>query len=414
MNSWMLLDLPLGGLFIASLASLFLGTSCGLIGSFVVARRMAMIGDVISHSILPGVAVAFIYYDKSPLIVFFCAVFASLLSILLVYSLLLTTRLKQDAVLAIVLSTFFALGVALISRSHSAGIQQFLYGQISIIAMEDLRLLISISSFSLCFIFFLWRPLFVSSFDSSFSRCLKYPIFFLEGLFYILVAVITVIAVQAVGVILVSALLIIPTAISYLLVKRFAVLAILSAFLGGVSALLGCLLSFSIRGIPSGPVIVLVLSLFFILVVCFFSPKSLLKRGVRNQKLKKRFKNEDALKAIHRFSEENKQKPYLIQDFLNDGFSLSVLKKLSQKGVVQIKEGVLEFTPLGKKQALSVIHKHRIWELYLNQKAGYDVDHVHDDAEAVEHLLKEKDVEELLKDLNYPLEDPHGKKIHLE
>ena len=399
---FLFLDLPIGGLLVALATSLILGICCAVVGSFIVVRRTSMMGDVISHSILPGVAVAFLFYDRSPFFVFAFALLASLMSIFLVYCLVLTTRLKQDAVLGIALATFFSLGIVLISKNQISGAQSFLYGQISVISQSDLQILLGISFFCLFSLLLLWRPLYVSGFDSDFAHCLRYPYSLLEGGFFVLVSILAVVAVQAVGVILVSALLIIPVTISSLLTRRFHSICFLSVLFGGFSAILGCFLSFSQVDAPTGPMIVLVLAFNFLLAALFFSKRGVLRRILAFYAKKKKIKQEDCLKFIYEFNENH---TCSIQDFFEAKFSNWLLKGLSKRKEVILSSERISLTKKGGRRAISLLRKHLLWEKYLNQKVGCLPDHVHDDAEIVEHLLKKEDVQDLIAELGNLEED---------
>ena len=135
-----------GAVASALIAAVLLGIVCGLLGTFVVIRRMALTGDMLSHAVLPGIVLGLAWNpDRNPLVVLACAVVAGVIGSMSMTAILRNTKLKADVALALVLSVFFALGIAMISRLQPAGVQAFLYGQVAAIDRNDLLLLSGVS-----------------------------------------------------------------------------------------------------------------------------------------------------------------------------------------------------------------------------------------------------------------------------
>ncbi|RYD17885.1 MAG: ABC transporter, partial [Verrucomicrobiaceae bacterium] len=150
----------------ATLAALLLGTASGLLGSFVVVRRMALTGDMLSHAVLPGVVAGLAWSEtRNPLVVLVAAVIAGVAGSGIMSALLRSTKLKPDAALALVLSVFFAIGIAMISRLQPAGVQAFLYGQVAAIDQRDLILLLAVTAVTAVMVPLTFRPLTMVSFD---------------------------------------------------------------------------------------------------------------------------------------------------------------------------------------------------------------------------------------------------------
>jgi len=173
----------------AIMAAVLLGAGCGLLGCFVVLRRVALMGDAVSHAVLPGVVAGLIYSsERSPGIIFLFAAVAGLLGAGLVRLMMMSTRLKSDAALGIVLATFFAFGIMWQSRNQqdTVGVMNFLFGNIGSIDASDLRMMLVTTSILVVTMFFLRRPLLLLSFDEGFSRGLGYPVKILNGVFYFL------------------------------------------------------------------------------------------------------------------------------------------------------------------------------------------------------------------------------------
>ncbi len=415
--------IPSSGAGKAILAAILLGAGCGLLGCFVVLRRVALMGDAISHAVLPGVVAGLIYSpDRSPIFIFLCAAAAGLVGAGLVRALMATTRLKSDAALGIILASFFALGIVWQSRNQqeTVGVMNFLFGNVGSIDSSDLRMMMMTTSLLCVMVFFLKRPLLVVSFDEGFARGLGYPVKILNGVFYFMLTFSVVVALQAVGVVLVSAILITPAAAAYLLTDRFEKMLLLSMGFGIFAGIVGGVISAGISQIPTGPVITLAASAIFG-VVYFVAPRhGVLAKLLRTSKRRRIVMRENTLKAIYQIQEA--------EGFAYEDVSVIMLaqkRRQTEEAVRKrcaslLKHGLVEFsedgislhlTSPGWKRAMELVRNHRLWELYLTNEADYAEDHVHDDAEKIEHILGPNMVRQLEQELDFPELDPHGKPI---
>ena len=415
--------IPATGAGKALMAAVLLGAGCGLLGCFVVLRRVALMGDAVSHAVLPGVVAGLIYSaDRNPGVIFFFAALAGLLGAGIVRLMMATTRLKSDAALGIVLATFFAAGIMWQSRNQqdTVGVMNFLFGNVGSIDASDLRMMMLTTVLLLITVFLLKRPLLLVSFDEGFSKGLGYPVKVLNAIFYFLLTFAVVVALQAVGVVLVSAMLITPAAAAYLLTDRFNKMLWLSAVFGMLSGMVGALVSASYNDMPTGPVITL--SATFVFAVAYFiAPRhGVLAKVVRVTSRKNRVKRENTLKAIYQILEG--------EGFIHSEVSMIMLarKQRNTEDVVRrrckslVRHGLAEYSPdnvsvhltdAGWKRAMELVRNHRLWELYLTNEADYAEDHVHDDAEKIEHILGPSLIRQLENDLDFPELDPHGKPI---
>jgi ABC-type Mn2+/Zn2+ transport system permease subunit/Mn-dependent DtxR family transcriptional regulator len=407
----------------AIMAAVLLGAGCGLLGCFVVLRRVALMGDAVSHAVLPGVVAGLIYSsERSPGIIFLFAAVAGLLGAGLVRLMMMSTRLKSDAALGIVLATFFAFGIMWQSRNQqdTVGVMNFLFGNIGSIDASDLRMMLVTTSILVVTMFFLRRPLLLLSFDEGFSRGLGYPVKILNGVFYFLLTFSVVVALQAVGVVLVSAMLITPAAAAYLLTDRFERMMILSVVFGVVSGITGGLVSAEVNGLPTGPVIAISATVLFGVIYLFAPRHGVLSKVMRTLRRRMRVRRENTLKAIYQIHEG--------EGFAHEEVSVLMLarkrgqteenvskdcKALLSRGFIEMAEdGVsLHLSRLGWKRAMEIVRNHRLWELYLTNEADYAEDHVHEDAEKIEHILEPGIVRQLEQHLDFPELDPHGKPI---
>ncbi|NWK56566.1 metal ABC transporter permease [Verrucomicrobiaceae bacterium N1E253] len=407
----------------AWMAAVLLGVGCGLLGCFVVLRREALMGDAISHAVLPGVVAGLVYSpDRNLALILACAVMAGLCGVGVVRVLERTTRLKPDACLACVLALFFALGLVWQSKfqSETVGVMHFLFGNIGSIDGNDLKMmLVSVVLISVMVVT-MRRPLLVMSFDPGFGRALGFPTWCLEFLFYTLLTFAVVVSLQAVGVVLVSAMLITPAASAYLLTDRFDRMLLLSMLLGILSGVIGAWMSTSMSRMPTGPVMTLAASGVFVLVYLCAPRHGVLAKSLRLARRRRLIRRENTLKTIYHILEE--------EGFSHRDVSVMMIaskRKEAEDHVHLTCEGLqrqslilfsedkrsLSLTDSGWRRAMELVRNHRLWELYLTREANYADDHVHEDAEKIEHLLGPSMIRQLEKDLDFPKLDPHGRPI---
>src|SRR5688572_19568712 len=211
----------------ALVGTMLLGLTCGLLGSFIVVRKMALVGDALSHAVLPGVAIGFLWnMSKDPLAIFIGATIAGLLGTVVVHAIKQTTHLKEDTALGLVLAVFFAVGICLLTiiqrlpTGNKSGIDKFLFGQAAAIGVADIKLMAIVTVLSVFAVWLFYKEFLVTSFDAGFARSAGIRTQAFHYGLMLLVAFAVVIALQAVGVVLVSAMLITPAAAAYLLTDR--------------------------------------------------------------------------------------------------------------------------------------------------------------------------------------------------
>ena len=413
--------IELGTLGSAVVASVALAVTSGFLGTFVVLRRESLFGDAISHAVFPGIVLGFfVSQERNPLVVLGCALLAGALGAFAADLMRRTTRLKSDASLGIVLSVFFALGIALYSVRQTAGVRSFFYGMMGAIDGRDLLIMGAATLLVGVAILVCRRPLLVASFDESFAHNLGYPVGPLNRLFAGLLAMAVVVAMQAVGVILVTAMLITPAATAHLLTDRFLRMLWLSVLFALVAGVGGSLLSYQVEGLPAGPLVALAASGLFALAYFFAPRQGVVARTLKARAQRKRIGRENALKDLYRLAEATgfSENGVALEDYrrarrLHAPEFKRELRDLEQDGALIRRngEGRLVLTNEGRGQGARVLRNHRLWELYLTNEALYEADHVHDDAEIVEHLLGEEAIRRLEEQLGFPESDPHGKPI---
>lgn len=242
---------------------------CGVIGCYVVLRGMAFIGDAVAHAVFPGLAVAFVIQGNLVL----GGAVAGVLTAILVAVFSQNRRIKEDSVIGVFFVAAFALGIVIIAQApgYSGSLQQFLFGSITGIPDEDIATVAIAGTILMLTVFLLHKEFVAVTLDREMARSTGIPVFALDLVLYVCVAIAIVISIQTIGNILVLALLITPAAAARLLSDRLAIMMLLAPLIGGGSAVIGLYLSWSFD-LPVGGTIVLVATMVFLLA-WFFAPR---------------------------------------------------------------------------------------------------------------------------------------------
>src|SRR5690625_2687632 len=266
----------------ALVTSIMVGIICGVMGCFIILRGMALMGDAISHAVLPGVAISYMLGINY----FFGAVFFGILTAVGIGFVSQNSRIKNDSSIGIVFSAFFALGVLLIAEAQTAtNLEQILFGSVLYVRTSDMVMTLIIGVIIILTVILLYKELLVSTFDEIMAKAYGLPVKLIHYLIMILLTIATVASLQTVGVVLVVAMLITPAATAYLLTNRLSVMIILASFIGSLSSVIGLYISFE-HNLSSGAVIVLVATVFFILTFIFSPKQGILWRSLRSRKSK--------------------------------------------------------------------------------------------------------------------------------
>ncbi|MCL5875691.1 MAG: metal ABC transporter permease [Candidatus Dependentiae bacterium] len=273
--------------------SSFIGLIAGVLGTFVYLRKQSLLGDTVSHAALPGIVLALILTSNtSPTILLCGGALSGALGILFSEIIKRVCKLHSDTILGIILSVFFGMGLVLISilqkypRADQAVLNKFLFGNISILLLSDLFPIIVIGSFVFIGITLFWKEFKMYSFDPEFSSTIPYVASYTNYLFLILLLMVISICLQCVGVILMSSLLIAPAVSARQWTLRVKTMMIVAAIFGSSVATLGTLVSNQIQT-PTGPTIVIILSI-LVAISLLFAPA----RGILTPFIKNYFKRE--------------------------------------------------------------------------------------------------------------------------
>ncbi|SQK93186.1 putative ABC-type chelated iron transport system, permease component [Haemophilus influenzae] len=252
----------------AMILSTAVGAICAFLSSYLMLKGWSLIGDALSHSVVPGVAIAYAFALPYALGAFFAGILAAL-SILWIKSI---SKLKEDAVIGFIFSTFFALGLLIISLNPTAvNVQNIILGNILGIADEDIYQVAIIIGVCLVLLLLFWKDLLLIFFDETQARTVGLSPLFYKVLFFTLLSACVVAALQTVGAILVIAMVITPGATAYLLTDKFKTLSIIAIILGSVTNFVGVYISYYLDGATGGVIVTLQTLLF--LVAFLFSPK---------------------------------------------------------------------------------------------------------------------------------------------
>lgn len=272
-------------------ASTLLGFGSGVIGNFAYLRKQSLMGDALAHAALPGVCIAFMLTGVKSLILFIIgASISGFIATLGIGYVTRYSRIKQDTALAIVLSVFFGIGIVLLTHiQHSgsgnqSGLDKFLFGQAAAMVLSDVIAMTIISVLLVTVCCLLFKEFKLLSFDPGYAKGLGYPVVFLEQLLMFFVVVVVVVGIQAVGVVLMSALLIIPAVTARYWTDRLGVMVMLAGIFGAASGFAGTLISTTGNHLPSGPVSVLSAACFFIITIVASPKRGLLSKVLVRRK----------------------------------------------------------------------------------------------------------------------------------
>lgn len=276
-----------------AMGAMILGMVSGCLGSFAVLRQQSLLGDAIAHATLPGVALAFlITQNKSPLVLLLGAGLSGWLGTLFIMAITQQTKIKRDAALGIILSVFFGAGLMLLTivqkmpTATKAGLDKFLFGNAATLLRDDIWLMSVLAGLVLVTIFLFWKEFKVMVFDYDFAKSLGIKVHFFDVLLTTLIVVGIVIGLQMVGVVLMSAMLVAPAVAARQWTDRLGVMVVIAVIFGVIAGVLGAVTSSLMAHMPTGPTIVVFLSVLVFGSVFFAPHRGMLWDGLRALKQK--------------------------------------------------------------------------------------------------------------------------------
>jgi len=400
--------------------------ACALVGCFLVLRRMSLMGDAISHAVLPGLVVAFLFSGSLSIVPLFVgAAVVGLLTTFLTQSLHQYARVPSDASMGVVFTSLFALGVVLLKYNvsgvhfdvacvYEGALEYVPFAEPVLGLPRPLFTTLVVLVVNLAVLVLLWKELKVSSFDESLASTMGFSATAMHYLLMMLVAMTTVASFEAVGSILVVAMLIVPAATAHLLCDRLGTMVILSAIVGIAAAVLGYLAGSWFDTNFAGMMTVAAGVLYALAVL--LSPRyGLISTLVRNLKMSLRVLRDDLLAMLYRVEELSSEKPLspanALQAVGGGWLAQWGLAGLVRGGQIESRGDRLQLTDAGRDLARNLVRSHRLWETYLVEHLGLPLDHVHEPAHRVEHYIDEHLQRELQAEVDATAGDPHGREI---
>ncbi|MEO0964464.1 MAG: metal ABC transporter permease [Planctomycetota bacterium] len=417
-------------------AAVLAALTCGLLGNFLVLRRQSLMGDAISHAVLPGLVIAFLVTaSRSPLLMFAGATLAGVATVVLIEAVKRLGRVEPGAAMGVVFSVMFALGVLLIEQAAARHIDLdadcVLYGQLETLAWfeapatlaglwswstvlavpRQVWLLAIVGLVSLAFVGLFFKELRIAAFDPGLASAQGIHAGVMHYALMILVAAATVAAFEAVGSILVIAMLIAPAAAARLLTDRLGSQLAVSLIAAAAAAVLGYLAATALPAALDAPSVnaagsMTVLAGALVVGAAVLSPShGLLVRALRRRRLGRTTAVDDLLATLYRADETGLRAlaPDRLRDALVGRPLAAAIGAATREGLVRRVGHDVALTDDGRHVAARLIRNHRLWETYLVDQAGVTPDHAHDPAEQLEHLDVRPDPG--------PTTDPHGQPI---
>ena len=342
-----------------------IGAVAGALGTFAVLRRQSLVGDAISHAALPGVALAFlITLSKHPLVLLVGAALAGWLGTLAVMAITRTTRIKQDTALGIVLSVFFGIGLVILRvvqdlpTAGKAGLDRFLFGSAASMLRADVLTAAVLGALALALLLVFWKEFKLLSFDAEYMAAQGWPVRLLDVLLTSLIVLAIVIGLQAVGVVLMSALLIAPAAAARQWSNQLGLVALLAALLGALSGVTGALVSSSVPRLSTGPTIVLVACGVVVLSLLLAPARGLLWDHLRHLRQHREVEAAAVLGGLLRLAESHGEPtaPHDIAalDAVGLHAAQSTMPLLEKRGLAERAGAQWRLTPAGYAEARRV------------------------------------------------------------
>lgn len=386
------------------LGTILLGMAGGCAGALALLRKRSLFADALGHATLPGVCVAFLVAPwlglpgRSLPVLLVGAAIAALVATACVQSILRFTRLHEDAAIGVTLSVLFGVGIVLLSviqtlpSGDQGGLKSFLFGQTAAMQRGDAVLLAVIALLAVVTASIVLKEFALVAFDEGFARSIGLPTGLVDTLQLLLVVAVTVAGLQAVGLVLVIAILVIPPVAARLWTDRVRRFVPLSALLGAASGWLGASLSSVAPRQPAGALIVLTAAVIFVTSL-FVAPRGILPSLLRRMRLSARIATDHLLKALREGPSDRRS--LAASCGLGPLRAELLLRILAVRSFVSRRGGSWELTRLGRLRGDAIARNHAMWTAYLVRDAAIAPDHVDPSAEAIEHVLDPSLVEEL-------------------
>lgn len=294
---------------IVALGSMLLGIISGVLGSFAVIRKQSLLGDAVSHSALPGIAIAFLFtFTKRTEVLLLGALISGLISTFLIINITKYSRIKFDSALALILSVFFGFGMMLLTyiqkvpNANQAGLEKFIFGQASTLLQRDVIIMAILGSLLLFGVMLFWKEFKLVSFDEEYAQSLGFPTRKITAFLFFMMVTAIIIGLQTVGVILMSALLVAPAVAARQWTDKLSVMVLLSTIFGAISGVIGTMFSSLVSNLPTGPMIVVVVSIIVIISLTLAPRRGLVWKYFRDKKNEKNINEDQVLLNLYQLN----------------------------------------------------------------------------------------------------------------
>lgn len=351
-----------------------LGVVSGVVGSYAVLRKQSLVGDVMSHAALPGIVLAFMIVGvKEQLPIFIGAALSAVLAVFVINLVTENSRVKTDSAMGMVLSVFFGLGLVLLTYvqrmpdANQAGLDKFLFGQAEALVEKDVLVIGLTGLFALSVVGLFWKEFKLLCFDPDFGGTMGFSIKSLDMLVTAVIVSAIVIGLQTVGVVLMSSMLIAPAVAARQWTGNMGSMVILAALIAAVSGVTGVVLSAGFENIPTGPAVIVCVSVIAFFSI-LFSPNGFFTLKFRDARSRREIKKDYVLKALHDLALEHDDPGYAHSErllALGSEKGLNVRKSLFSLQTAGYVESVGEdnwrLTPSGIREVrkLSPLEKNR-------------------------------------------------------
>lgn len=350
-----------------TLGTAILGAVTGMLGSFAVLRKQSLLGDAISHAALPGIAIAFLITgakDSNTLLI--GALVSGLIGTFWIKGIVTKTHLKSDTALGLILSVFFGFGMLLLTfiqkqpNANQAGLDKYLFGQAATLVESDVWMMAIVTGLCLIVMLTFWKEFKILLFDADYTKTLGFNTKTIDVLITIFIVLAIVLGLQTVGVVLMSAMLLAPAAAARQWTNSLSKMVCLAAIFGAFSGVFGTAISASQNNLSTGPVIVLVASVFVGFSFIFSPSRGLLFKQIRVIKNRRDLELHKTLAFMYHIAEthENISHPHKIKLLNNfQGYTKSTLQKLVDKHYVELNGSMWNLTETGFKTAANLYTK---------------------------------------------------------
>lgn len=407
------------------LGTVLLSASAAMVGAFTVLQKKALVGDAVSHAVLPGICAAFLFSGTKNTVLMLAGAFATgWLALIVIDYITAKTKLKKDAAIGLVLSVFFGAGMVMMTyiqqsgNAAQSGLDHFIFGKAATLIGTDLLVFSVLAAVLLLVVGLFFKAFALVAFDKSYAEALGYPVRKLDLLLTSLTVLAVVTGITAVGVVLMAAMLVTPAAAARYWTDNIRRMVGLSVVFGTFAGLAGAYISYTAPAMPTGPWMVVVSSSIAFFSFFFAPKKGIVPKLYTQRKNQRIIHEENTLKMFYHLGERNshfngtRQLEELVNTReMNQALLKTTLKRLVTKHWLSKKENGWALTDAGQQKAARVVRLHRLWELYLTQYMNIATDHVHDDAETIEHIITPELERELEHQLGYPERDPHDTQI---